>query len=121
MDTTAVLLAVCLGASSSRGQNDINLWVVAARAGNRFIDSLAGFLESERDIASETETIILVRGSYQRIPCRCDLCGLCSCQSFHSKMPHCPTDRSIPDVELPRIPNMRTSMRRHCLSRRRGG
>ena len=30
MDTTWVLLAVCLGASSSRWINDINLWVVAA-------------------------------------------------------------------------------------------
>src|SRR5215204_1242397 len=30
MDTTLVLLAVCLGASSSRWINDINLWVVGA-------------------------------------------------------------------------------------------
>src|SRR5215203_704063 len=30
MDTTWVLLAVCLGASSSRWINDINLWVVGA-------------------------------------------------------------------------------------------
>ena len=55
MDTTALLLAVCLGASSSRWQNDINLWVVGAPTGNRFIDFLAGFLESERDTAGETE------------------------------------------------------------------
>ena len=55
MDTTAVLLAGCLGASSSRWQNDINLWVVAAPTGNRFIDFLAVFLKSERDIAGESE------------------------------------------------------------------
>ena len=46
-----MLLAICLGASSSRWQNDINIWVVAAPTGNRLIDFLAGFLESERDIA----------------------------------------------------------------------
>src|SRR5919107_3436639 len=55
MDTTWVLLAFCLGASSSRWINDINLWVVAAPTGNRFIDFLAGFLKSEPDIARERE------------------------------------------------------------------
>ena len=55
MDTTAVLLAVCLGASSSRWQDDINLLVVGAPTGNRFIDFLAVFLKSERDIAGERE------------------------------------------------------------------
>src|SRR5215218_6423255 len=55
MDTTALLLAVCLGASSSRWQNDIKLWVVGAPTGNRFIDFLAVFFKSERDIAGERE------------------------------------------------------------------
>src|SRR5215216_232907 len=70
MDTTALLLAVCLGASSSRWQNDTNLWVVGAPTGNRFIDFLGVFLESERDIAGETETIILVRGGYECLRAR---------------------------------------------------
>src|SRR5215217_1212860 len=56
MDTSAVLLAVCLGASSSRWQDDINLLVVGAPTGNRFIDFLAVFLKSERDIAGERES-----------------------------------------------------------------
>jgi len=55
MDTTLVLLAVCLGASSSRWINDINLWVVGAPTGNRFIDFLAVFFKSEPDIAGERE------------------------------------------------------------------
>jgi hypothetical protein len=55
MDTTALLLAVCLGASSSRWINDFNLWVVAAPTGNRFIDFLAVFFKSELDIAGERE------------------------------------------------------------------
>ena len=50
-----MLLAFCLGASSSRWINDINLWVVAAPTGNCFIDFLAGFLKSEPDIARERE------------------------------------------------------------------
>jgi hypothetical protein len=51
-----VLLAVCLGASSSRWINDINLWVVGAPTGNRFIDFLAVFFKkSEPDIAGERE------------------------------------------------------------------
>ena len=55
MDTTWVL-AVCLGASSSRWQNDINHRVVAAPIGNRFIDFLAVFFKkSELDIAGERE------------------------------------------------------------------
>jgi hypothetical protein len=54
MDTTGLLLADYLGAASSRRQNDINLWVVGAPTGNRFIDFLAVFLESEPDIAGET-------------------------------------------------------------------
>jgi hypothetical protein len=53
---SAVLLAVCLGASSSRWINDINLWVVGAPTGNRFIDFLAVFFKkSEPDIAGERE------------------------------------------------------------------
>ena len=56
MDTIASLLAVCLGTSSSRWINDINLWVVAAPTGSRFIGFLAVFFKkSEPDIAGERE------------------------------------------------------------------
>jgi hypothetical protein len=55
MDTTAVLLAGCRGASSSHWQNDINIWVAAAPTENRFINFLAVFFKSARDIAGETE------------------------------------------------------------------
>ena len=68
MDTTAVLLAVCLGASSSRWQDDINLLVVGAPTGNRFIDFLAVFLESERDIAGETENYHPCEGQLRTDP-----------------------------------------------------
>src|SRR5215212_2961149 len=63
MDTTALLLAVCLGASSSRWQNDINLWIVAAPTANRFIDFLAVFFKkSEPDIAGEREKGVPLHG-----------------------------------------------------------
>src|SRR5918999_133104 len=71
MDTTWVLLAVCLGASSSRWQNDINIWVVGAPTGNRFIDFLAVFLKSEPDIAGERENGgALQGGPTVSAPCR---------------------------------------------------